>query len=88
MVLLDDQGGFKVGSGFPGIGLGGIAFPFDKVFAVTNGTSVFEDLLHFVGRRVRRGRERNDLEFVRGYVSRVESTSGVEEGIGTSLGTL
>ena len=46
---------------------------------------MFEDLLHFIGRRGRRW-ERNDLEFVRRYVSRVESTGGIQESVGSALG--
>lgn len=46
---------------------------------------MFEDLLYFVGRGSRR-RERNDLEFVGRYVSRVENTGGIQKSIGSTLG--
>lgn len=46
---------------------------------------MFEDLLYFVRRGSGR-RERNDLEFVRRYVSGVESAGGIQESVGSALG--
>jgi len=76
-VLLDDQRRVKVGSRLPRIVLLGVAFPANEVFAVRGRATVVKDLFYFIGWSCIR--QRDDLEFVRRDILRIECTGLIKQ---------